>query len=1483
MFPFRISRRGAVRRPRRGAVPARFPIEVEALETRFLPTGSVSGLVFRDYDADGTRDAREPGVGGLTVTAYDPANAVAATATTSAAAATLGQYTLDLSASAATRFRVEFTGLPTYLESGAAGPQSGTSVQFADTSGGAATANFSVNNPADYSQELAQLQLIAACYVTGNQLLNADGTPNTADVLVSFPADARGNTVTPTHLASANQVGTVYGLAYQRSTQTVYAAALMKRHSGFGPGGTGALYRIDLTANPPTVTTLVDLSTLGIATGADPHPTANGTYDPNQANGGGSPWFRDITPGDADGSRAFDAVGKVAFGDMDISEDGRALYVVNLATRELIEVPLTAGGQFDAAAGVRRTAVPLTTANDPRNRNNPQDVRPFGLGVKDGIVYVGSVYTAQTEADGAADPRGFRDRMRAFVYTYNPALPDGQRFGATPVLEFALDYARGSGDIVGSVPSLQDPRADWLPWTDTFTPLGTSFPPDFLQVYPQPVLSDIAFDNGDMIVGFRDRTGDQGGYFAGSPNPADATLYTIISAGDTLRAAGTGNGTWTLESNGTSGGVTSGGANTGAGPGGGEFYYNDQVIRDTTQAGQPAEAFGHQEITLGSVVQVPGVAQAVVSGYDAYAGFTGAALWFNNVATANGGAGLNRDGDVTVTQRPLPRGVTPTYTIGANGPGDRYQIFATAGAGGGLANPPIVSKASGLGDFDATFNVAPLEIGNRVWHDLNANGRQDANEPGLAGVLVRLLDANNVQVAQEATDALGQFVFTDADVAGGLVRNATYRVAIGTAQAPLTGFTLTGANAAGNDAIDSDAALSGADAVVPVATTTDGRNNHTFDVGFFAAAAGLSLGNRVFLDANNNGLLDATEAGIQGVTVNLYRDSNGDGTPDGAAIGTTTTNATGHYLFTGLTAGTYVVEAVTPAGFTTSTGTVGSATGPYEPAPDPDNNIDSDDNGTAAAAVVRSGPVTLAAGTEPTGEAPSTGLTDPAADADSNLTVDFGFFRPMRLGNLVFDDLDNDGQRDVGEPGIGNVTVRLLDAAGTTTLATTTTAADGTYGFNNLPPGSYVVEAVRPAGYVSSTGAPSLTAGPFEPAPDPDNDVDNDDNGTTTGDAVRSLAVTLVLDGEPTNDGDDANGNLTVDFGVFRPASLCGNVTYDANRNRVRDPSESPIPGVLITLRDSNGAVVATTTTDANGDYCFRNLLPGTYAVFETQPATYDDGADRLGSQGGTLGEDQMTDVVLPAGVDAVNYDFLEVRGGVLTDREPPPPPPPPPVVSKISLLASTLGTARVEAATRYVQHLFVDLLGRQPDENGLALWVGTLLGGASRADVARAIWNTTESRSLRLDPLYRQVLRRSPDDAGRQHFLDRLAQGATEAEIAVDLLTSAEYLAAHPDAETFLSGLYNDVLGRALDDGARAFWLPQLADPANLANVARGVVTSAESSARVVGQWYGNYLHRAGAAAGVQFYVDQLITGRASFTDVAVALLASDEYFRRA
>ena len=154
----------------------------------------------------------------------------------------------------------------------------------------------------------------------------------------------------------------------------------------------------------------------------------------------------------------------------------------------------------------------------------------------------------------------------------------------------------------------------------------------------------------------------------------------------------------------------------------------------------------------------------------------------------------------------------------------------------------------------------------------------------------------------------------------------------------------------------------------------------------------LNLGNSVWYDANNDGIKQTSETGISGVTVNLYVDENNDNIPDGAAVATTTTDATGTYNFANLISTNYIVGVVTPAGYAVATTNGG----------DPDNNINNDNNGASIIGIeIRSNAITLLVGTEPT--------TD-GDGANGNLTLDFGLIGAQKTSGNIF--IDKDGLKD---------------------------------------------------------------------------------------------------------------------------------------------------------------------------------------------------------------------------------------------------------------------------------------------------------------------------------------------------------------------------------------------------------------------------------------------------------------------------------------
>lgn len=1115
--------------------------------------GTVAGVVYQDFNDSGTRDAAagdfggDTGVAGVTITATDSAGAVVGTTTSGAD----GAYLLPAAGAATTAVRIAFT-IPAGYRSARAGADNGSTVQFVTLGATGVdlglTQEGMVRTEADTPFVVIPSQRSRISAGTFQTSTSPTVDIGSLPALFGVPYDTTGDPASGrTVLARQDQIGTVWGTANYGSAQ-VFSAASFRRATEVGPGGLGAIYLTNARSGSPNASTFVRIPNAGV----DPR----GNIDPDTYD-----WFRDAA--------AFDKIGTIGLGDIEISSDQRTLYAINLNDRTLYAVPLTPGaGPNDAptAGTPQPIALPLGAAAGC----DPAQVRPYGLGSFRGQLHVTLTCVGPTTSD-----------LRAYVI---PMDEDTLQFGAA-VLNAPLNFPR-AGAYVGGGPGGSNP---YTPWTNTFTGPGT----------PAPVASTVTFDSaGNLLLSIKDRAADQYGAALGSTNPTDTRTYSYLGAGDLLRACLTGAGTYALENDGSCGAVTSTLPSNDWGPGGGKFY-------ETTFQSPNGRDY-HGNTAVGSALQIPGytnVLATVIDPLDLYSdgvrvlnhtnGRTARSATLTSVPNEPSGGTFTKAG-----------GLGDLTTLAAAAPveiGDRVWLDTDGDGIQDADEAPIAGVTVRL--FDTAGNVVATAVTDAQGNYLFSSSPGTPTASAITGLALTPETAYEIRLDNAQDYAAG---------------------------GPLDELAPTLATSGSDTAVDSNGVRRSPVLVSAVVTTPSaGSADHTFDFGFTSP---LSLGNRLWFDTGagaltNNGRFDAGEDPVAGALVELL-DANGapvlgqGGDPISA-----TTDARGFYRFDGLAAGDYRVRVAASnfgaAGVLNDWSSSSGASAVFDgPSNNADKGVDAADPATTG---ITSGTIALAPGV--TGEldtgATGAGAHGPRGDAFDNLTADFGFVQPYdltldkaltsgagpyRLGDQVTFSLTptNNG------PGTAvsglTVTDRLpaglefVSAAGTDWSAATVSGQEITLTWqgDDLDAGASAT-AITVTARVSGTATASLrnvavvrpspqqrtpesipvgtTPDGFEngnPTPDPQNPSNNDDSANIpVAPPTLSLGNRLWL---------DTGAGAALDNGRF-------------------DPGESAVAGALVELLDGAGNVVqvggapVTATTDANGFYRFDGLAPGQYIV----------------------------------------------------------------------------------------------------------------------------------------------------------------------------------------------------------------------------------------------------------------------------------------------
>lgn len=415
---------------------------------------AISGKVFRDFNGNGTQESAEPLVAGVEVKAFSSSGSQCGTTQTTTSASAPNYSLAGCTGAVRVEFSIPQTGCQISSNtdySALGGDAYGSSVQFL-SDGASGTANFALQNPGEYGgggtyvPKLFNIAMRAGdpiptpaapagddTYTANQSTVLSTGyfadAPHFADNTEYTASTEATRQVDHTVLANAGQTGTLWGNAYSPQAKRLFVSAFLKRHSGMGPLGPGGIYMID-PANPSLTANLgfVSLDDLGFPT----HAASGALHIKTNTEREMPAQPFNVPTHDAE---AFDQVGKTSLGDMDVSSDGRYLFVVNLYDRKLYRLDLQ-----NAASPVVPTAAQVSSFAIPNDcSGNGGEYRPFGLKVYRNKLYVGSVCSGQDASSGAAI--GTSADVKLFVYEY-----DASNLSAAPTSVYTQTAAYRDGD-----------------------------------------------------------------------------------------------------------------------------------------------------------------------------------------------------------------------------------------------------------------------------------------------------------------------------------------------------------------------------------------------------------------------------------------------------------------------------------------------------------------------------------------------------------------------------------------------------------------------------------------------------------------------------------------------------------------------------------------------------------------------------------------------------------------------------------------------------------------------------------------------------------------------------------------------------------------------------------------------------------------------------------------------------------------------------
>ncbi len=391
-------------------------------------------------------------------------------------------------------------------------------------------------------------------------------------------------------------------------------------------------------------------------------------------------------------------------------------------------------------------------------------------------------------------------------------------------------------------------------------------------------------------------------------------------------------------------------------------------------------------------------------------------------------------------------------------------------------------------------------------------------------------------------------------------------------------------------------------------------------IGILAATATrtptpINVGNFVWDDLDQDGQQDGGEPGLANVTVQLWNSAKS------LLLAQTTTNGSGIYALIAPLPGDYRVRVLLP-----------------------------NDNDAYSPKNLAGGDDTDDSDINPYGS--SSGFTDIytfASNLISITTIDAGIIKfrtatptrtptPVNIGNFVWDDLDQDGRQDDGEPGLANVTVQLWNSTKNQLLDQTTTNGSGIYTLQSSGPGDFRIRVVLPS--ASDSFSPKNLAG-GDDTKDSDINPSGGDSGFTDIFTIASNVISTTI-----YDAGIIKFRTATPTRTPTPVNIGNFVWDDLNGDGDQDPGEPGIPDVTVQAWNSTKTLlIDQTTTNASGIYTVTVPTPGDYRVRVILPSV----GDTFTGKNLAGGDDTKDSDINPSGGDSGFTDIFTIASNVIS------------------------------------------------------------------------------------------------------------------------------------------------------------------------------------------------------------------------------------------